>query len=63
MRDMDQGWFETKEQKILVLILVVGVIGVLLSLAMQAQLGEVMEWMRPAVANLQTALAAAPVEL
>ena len=63
MRDMDSGWFETKEQKILILILVAVIITALVSVYGQSQLGEFLQWARPALAAMQAAAAVTPTVL
>jgi len=60
MRDMDSGWLDTKEQKLMIVVLIVCLITAGISFATSSQIGEAMEWMRPAVSGIQAAITAIP---
>ena len=55
MRDINQGWLETREQKLLVLILIVGIACAGLSFMSLSSLGQLME-MIPAQLNSMAAM-------
>lgn len=60
MRDMDAGWFDSKEQKLMIIVLIVCLITAGISFATSSQIGEAMAWLRPAVSGIQQSITAIP---
>lgn len=60
MRDMGKGWIDTREQKMMVAVIIICLITAAMTFAMMSQLGEFSEWMRIAVSGLRTAVDTIP---
>lgn len=60
MRELGAKWFDSKEQKLMLLVLVVCIITAGLTFATSAQIGEFTEWVRPAISGLNQAIQAIP---
>ena len=60
MRDLGAGWMDTKEQKLMMLVLVVCLATAGISFATSSQIGEFTEWARIGITGIQQAVTAIP---
>lgn len=60
MRDLNQGWFDTKEQKLLLIVLVVAIIGVVLTFAVNTQVSDFAGWSKATLTAIQASVQSIP---